>query len=74
MLSGGIIFCVKTVLLILFEGFTSILLFVGFFPSRIYCFALDWEMERRLRLGIGIVVLPWEFFRTELGIAVLPWL
>ena len=56
MLSGGIIFCVKTVLLILFEGFTSILLFVGFFPSRIYCFALDWEMERRLRdLVLGLL-------------------
>lgn len=31
---------VKTVLLILFEGFTSILTFVGFSPSRSYCLAI----------------------------------
>ena len=53
MLSGVIIFLynsgadvigryaifVKTVLLILAEDFTSILLFVGFFPSRSFCLA-----------------------------------
>ena len=40
MLSGGILFLVKTVLLVLVEDFTSILLFVGFFPSRIVTVSL----------------------------------
>ena len=51
----------KTVLLILFEGFTSILLFVEFFPPRRYCLALDWEINAGMdieRFGIGIAVLP----------------
>ena len=67
---------VKTVLLILFEGFASILLFVGFFPSRSYRLALDWEINAGMeieRFGIGIAVLPLQFFITELGTAVLPW-
>ena len=53
---------VKTVLLILVEGFTGILLFVGFFPSRSYCLAFDWGIiagKDTERLGIGIAVLPW---------------
>ena len=53
---------VKTVLLILFEGFTSILLLVGFFPSRSYCLALDWEIDAGVEIeviGIEIAVLPW---------------
>ena len=59
MISGGVIFLynrggdvigpyaivVKTVLLILVEDFTRILLFVGFFPSRSYCLALDWDIN-----------------------------
>lgn len=36
--------CSKTVLLSLVEGFTSIVLFVECFPSRIYGLALDWEI------------------------------
>ena len=52
----------KTVLLALFEGFTSILLLVGFFPSRSYCLALDWEIDAGVEIeviGIEIAVLPW---------------
>ena len=54
---------VETVLLILVEDFTSILLFVGFFPSRSYCLALDWESDVGMEIeiiGNGIAVLPWQ--------------
>ena len=54
---------VKRVLLILFEGFTSTLLFVAFFPSRNFCLALDWEINagREIeRFGIWIDVLAWQ--------------
>ena len=66
---------VETVLLILVEDFTSILLFVGFFPSRSYCLALDWEINAGMeieRFGIGVAVLPWRFCMTEFGTAVVP--
>ena len=49
----------KTVFLIWFGDFTSILLFVGVFPSRSYCVALDREIDAGLeieRFRIGIVV------------------
>ena len=52
---------VKTVLLILVEGFTGILLFVGFFPSHSYYLALDWEIDAGMEIGIigtGVAVLP----------------
>ena len=52
---------VKTVLLISVEDFTSILLFVEFFPSRSYCLNLDWEIDAGMEIeivGIGIAVLP----------------
>ena len=52
---------VKTVLLISVEDFTSILLFVEFFPSRSYCLDLDWEIDAGMEIeivGIGIAVLP----------------
>ena len=66
---------VKTVLLILVEDFTSILLFVGSFPSRSYCPALDWEINAGMEietLCIGIAVLRWQLFMMEFGTAVLP--
>ena len=66
----------KTVLLVLFEGFTSILLLVGFFPSRSYCLALDWEIDAGVEIeviGIEIAVLPWQFFMTEFGTVALSW-
>ena len=47
---------VKTVLPILFEGFTSILSFVGFFPSRSYRLTLVWKIYTEIekdRYGIG---------------------
>ena len=69
-------FYVKTVLLILFEGFTSILTFVGFSPSRNYCLAIVQEIYTGIqieRFGIRIAVLRWQFLRLEFGIAVLPW-
>ena len=37
------------------------LLFGGFFPSRSYCLALDWEIEAGMEIeiiGTGIAVLP----------------
>ena len=40
MLSGGMLFLVKTVLLVLVEDFTSILLFVGLFTFRIVTVSL----------------------------------
>ena len=46
-----------------FGDFTNILLFVGVFPSRGYCVALDWEIDAGMeieRFGIGIAVLPWQ--------------
>ena len=67
---------VKTVLLTLVEDFSSISLFVEFCPSRSYCLALDWEINAGMeieRFGIGIAVLPWQFFMMEFGTAVLPW-
>ena len=51
----------KTVLRISLEDFTSILLFVEFFPSRSYCLDLDWEIDAGMEIeivGIGIAVLP----------------
>ena len=51
----------KTVFLIWFGDFTRILLFVGVFPSRSYCVALDWEIDAGMeieRFGVGIAVLP----------------
>ena len=52
------------------------LLCVGFFSSRSYGLALDWEIDAGMeveRFGIGITVLSWSSFMTEFGIAVLPW-
>ena len=46
----------KTVLPILFEGFTSILSFVGFFPSRSYRLTLVWKIYTEIEkdiYGIG---------------------
>ena len=65
MLSGDIIFSwiVKTVLLILVEHFTNILFFVGFFPSRSYCIAWDWEIKAGMeieRFGVRIAVFALE--------------
>ena len=42
------------------EDFTSILLFVGFFPSHSYYLALDWEIDAGMEIGIigtGFAVL-----------------
>ena len=52
---------VKTVLLVLVEDFTSMLLFVGFSPSRSYRLALDWEINAGMeieRFGVRFAVLP----------------
>ena len=75
MLSGDIYFFVKTVLLILVEDFSCILLFVGFFPSRGYCHASDWEINAGMEIegfGTGIAVLHSQFFMTEFGTAIFP--
>ena len=66
---------VKTVSLILVDDFTSTL-FVGFFPSRSYCLAFDWEINAGMdieRFGIGIAVLSCLFLMMEFRTAVLPW-
>ena len=51
---------VKVVSLIMVEDFTSILLFVGIYPSRPYYLALDWEIDAGMEIGIigtGFAVL-----------------
>ena len=65
---------VEMVLWMLFEGFTSILLFVGFFPSRSYYrLVFVWEIDVGMEIevfGIGAGVLSCHFKMTEFYIAV----
>ena len=64
MLWSGMIYLVfvKMVLLILCEGFTSILLCVGFFPSCSYCLPLVWEIDTGMEI---------ERFDTEIAVFTL---
>ena len=60
-------FYVKTVLVILFEGFSKRFSLVGFFPSRYYYLILYGRFMLNLRLrhfGIGIAVLPGQFLAS----------
>lgn len=72
---GRYAICVKTVLLILFEGSTSIPTFDGFFPSRKNCLAAFWKVYAEVemvRLGNGIAVSPWQLLMMGVRIAE-PW-
>lgn len=58
MLSGGGIFYVKTVLLFSFEGFTSILSFVGFSLPVVNCLGIFGNTILKLRLRDLKLELP----------------
>ena len=62
----------KTVLVILFEGFPNRSSFVGFVPSRSYCLILYGRFILNLRLrhfDIGIAVLPRNYYLDALTYA-----
>ena len=55
----------KTVLLILFEGFPSRFSFVGFFPSRSYCLVIYGEYILNVRLRYLVLGLPFYLGNNE---------